>query len=104
MLALRASTHLVEVENQIQLADIAKELIEHLHEEVYRFQIRELIVVCVYTCTEEQSSIAAVYDFRGTAELDEVGLVFLVARCDKAVDLALELDLLVIIVGAVPFG
>jgi hypothetical protein len=30
--------------------------------------------------------------------------VFLIARRDKAVDLTLELDLLVVVVGAVPFG
>jgi hypothetical protein len=30
--------------------------------------------------------------------------VFLVAWRDKAVDLTLELDLLVVVVGAVPFG
>jgi hypothetical protein len=30
--------------------------------------------------------------------------VFLVARRDEAVDLTLELDLLVVVVGAVPFG
>jgi hypothetical protein len=30
--------------------------------------------------------------------------MFLVAWRDKAVDLALELDLLVVVVGAVPFG
>jgi hypothetical protein len=30
--------------------------------------------------------------------------MFLIARGDKAVDLTLELDLLVVVVGAVPFG
>jgi hypothetical protein len=30
--------------------------------------------------------------------------MFLVARGDKAVDFTLELDLLVVVVGAVPFG
>ena len=32
-------SYLVEVEDQIQLADIAEELIQYLDEEVYSFQI-----------------------------------------------------------------
>lgn len=96
--------YLVKVEHQVQLTHIAKELIQHFHKEMYRFQVRELVVVGVYARAEEQSGIAAVDHFRGAAELDEVGLVFLVARRDEAVDLTLELDLLVVVVGAVPFG
>jgi hypothetical protein len=98
------AAYLIKVEHQVQLAHIAKELIQHFHKEMYRFQVCELIVVGVYARAEEQSGIAAVDDFRGAAELDEVGLVFLVARRDEAVDLTLELDLLVVVVGAVPFG
>lgn len=71
---------------------------------MYGFQVCELIVVGVYARAEEQAGIAAVDHFRSAAELDEVGLVFLVARCDEAVDLTLKLDLLVVVVGAVPFG
>ena len=97
-------THLVEVEYQIQLANIAKELIQYFHEEMYRFKVRKFVVVCIYACAEEESSIPAVDDLRSTTEFDEVGLVFLIARRDKAVDLTLELDLLVVVVGAVPFG
>ena len=98
------AAYLVKVEHQVQFTDIAKELIQHFHKEMYRFQVCELVVVRVYTRAEEQPSIAAVDDFRGAAELDEVGLVLLVARRDEAVDLTLELDLLVVVVGAVPFG
>lgn len=98
------AAYLVEIEHQVQLTHVAKELIQYFYKEMYCFQVRELIVVGIYARAEEQSGIAAVDDFRGAAELDEVGLVFLVARCDKAVDLALQLDLLVVVVGAVPFG
>ena len=98
------AAYLIKVEYQVQFTHVAKELIQHLHEEMYRLQVCELVVVGVYARAEEQSSIAAVNDFRGAAELDEVGLVFLVARRDEAVDLTLELDLLVVVVGAVPFG
>ena len=98
------AAYLVKVEHQVQFTHIAKELIQHLYKEMYRFQVRELVVIGVYARAEEQSGIAAVNHFRGAAELDEVGLVFLVARRDEAVDLTLELDLLVVVVGAVPFG
>lgn len=96
--------HLIEVEHQIQLTHIPKELIQHFHKEMNRLKVRKLVVVGVYARAEEQASVAAVDHLRGAAEFDEVGLVFLVARCDEAVDLALELDLLVVVVGAVPFG
>ena len=71
---------------------------------MYRLKIRKFVVVRIYACAEEEASIPAVDDLRGAAEFDEVGLMFLVAWRDKAVNLALELDLLVVVVGAVPFG
>jgi hypothetical protein len=55
-------THLVEVEDQIQLADIAEELIQHFHEEVNRLKIREFVVVRIYARAEEEPSIPAVDD------------------------------------------
>ena len=103
MYAPRAA-YLVKVEHQVQFTHIAKELIQHFYKEVYRFQVCELVIVGVYARAKEQSGIAAVDDFRCAAELDEVGLVFLIAWSDEAVDLTLELDLLVVVVGAVPFG
>jgi hypothetical protein len=54
---------------------------------MYRLQIRQLVVVCVDAGAEEEAGIAAVHDLGHVAELDEVGLVFLVARGDQAVDL-----------------
>ena len=98
------AAYLIKVEYQVQFTHVAKELIQHFHKEMYRFQVCELVVVGVYARAEEQSGIAAVDHFRSAAELDKVGLVFLVARRDEAVDLTLELDLLVVVVGAVPFG
>jgi hypothetical protein len=71
---------------------------------MYRFKVRKFVVVCIYACAEEESSIPTIDDLRGAAEFDKVGLVFLITRSDKAVDLTLELDLLVVVVRAVPFG
>jgi hypothetical protein len=94
---------LVKVEDEVQLADVAEEGVEHLDEEVDGLEERELVVVCVDAGAEEEAGVAAVDDLV-VAELDEVGLVLLVARGDEAVDFALELDLLVVAVGGVPFG
>jgi hypothetical protein len=95
--------HLVKVEDEVELADVAEEGVEHLDEEVDGLEEGELIVVCVDAGAEEEARVAAVDDFV-VAELDEVGLVLLVARGDEAVDLALELDLFVVAVGGVPLG
>lgn len=46
-------TYLIEVEHQIQLTHIPKELIQHFNEEMYRFQIRQLIIIRVYARAEE---------------------------------------------------
>lgn len=67
------------------------------------FEVGELVVVGVNAGAEEEAGVATVDDLV-VAELDEVGLVFLVARRDQAVHLALELDLLVVAVGRVPLG
>lgn len=97
------TTHLVKVEHQVQLTHIAKELIQHLHKEMYSLQVCQRVVISVDAGTEEQTSISTVDDLLRAAELDEVGLVFLVAGCYEAVDFALELYLIFVGVGAVPF-
>ena len=94
---------LVEIEYQIQLAHIAEKLIQDFDEKVDGFQVGELVVVGVDAGAEEEAGVAAVDDFAAAPELDEVGLVFLVARGDEPVDLAFELDFRVVGVGGVPF-
>lgn len=94
---------LVEVEDEVELADVAEEGVENLDEEVDGLEVGELVVVCVDAGAEEEAGVAAVDDLV-VAELDEVGLVLLVAGGDEAVHLALELDLLVVAEGGVPLG
>jgi len=53
---------------------------------MYRLQIRKLVIVRVDACTEEEACVAAVDDLV-VAELDEIGLVLLVAGRYEAVDL-----------------
>lgn len=95
--------HLVKVEDEVELADVSEEGVEDLDEEVDGLEEGELVVVCVDAGAEEEAGVAAVDDLV-VAELDEVGLVLLVAGGDEAVDLAFELDLFVVAVGGVPFG
>lgn len=66
-------------------------------------EVSELVVVCVDAGAEEEAGVAAV-DNLVVAEFDKVGLVLLVAGGDEAVNFALELDLLVVAIGGVPFG
>lgn len=95
--------NLVKVEDEIQLADIAKESIEDLNEEVNCLEVGKFVVVGVDTSAEKEPGVSAVDDFV-VAELDKVGLILLVARRNETVDLALELNLFVVTEGGVPFG
>ena len=40
--------NLVEVENEVELADVVEVVVEHLHEEVDRLERRELVVIHVH--------------------------------------------------------
>ena len=71
--------HLVKVEYQVKLAHVAKEAVQHLDEEMDGLEVGELVVVGVDAGAEEQAGVAPVDDLV-VAELDEVGLVLLVAR------------------------
>ena len=51
-----------------------------------RLQIRQFVIVGVNTDAEEEAGVAAIDDFEG-AKFDEVGLVFLIAGGDEAVNL-----------------
>lgn len=50
------------------------------------FKVGELVVIGVNACAKEESCIAPI-DNLVVAELDKVGLVFLVAGCYKTMDL-----------------
>lgn len=94
--------HLVKVEDQVQFTHISKEGIQHLDEEVDSFQEGQLVIVGIDASAEEETGVSSI-DNLVVAKLDKVGLVFLVPRGDEAVDFALELDLLLVAVGSVPF-
>lgn len=67
------------------------------------FKVSQLVIIGINASAEEEPGIASIDDLAAAAELDEVGLVFLVSGRDEAVDFAFELDLLIVAVGVVPF-
>ena len=77
---------LVEVEDEVELAHVAEEGVEHLDEEVDRLEERQLVVVGVDARAEEEPRVPPVHDLV-VPELDKVGLVLLVPRRDEPVDL-----------------
>ena len=93
----KATTDLVEVEHQVQLAHVSEEGIQNFDEEVNGLQKCKLIVVGVDAGAEEQACVPPVDDLGRVPELDKVGLVFLVARRNQAMDLAFQLDLVLIL-------
>ena len=50
----------MEIENEIELADVAEILVEHFDEVMDDFQDVELVVCDVYTATEVETGIALV--------------------------------------------
>jgi len=93
---------LVKVENKIKLADVSEKGIEDLDKEVNGLEVGELVIVCVDAGAEEKTCVAAVNNLV-VSELDKVGLVFLIAGCDEAMDFAFKLDLLLVAKRGVPF-
>ena len=77
-----SETYLIKIKHQIQFTNIPKKLIQHLNEEMYSLQIRELRIVRVDADAEEEPRVPPVDDLGRLSELDEVGLVFLVAGRD----------------------
>jgi hypothetical protein len=81
---------LVEIEHQVQFTDVAEKGIKHLDKEVNGLEVGELVVVCVDTRAEKEPRVPAV-DNLVVAELDEIGLVLLIARRNEAVDLVTKM-------------
>lgn len=79
---------LVEVEDEVELAHVAEEGVQHLDEEVDRLQVRQLVVVGVDARAEEKPRVPPVHDLV-VPELHEVRLVLLVSGRYEAVDLFL---------------
>lgn len=95
--------YFVEVEDEVQLADIAEEGIEDLDKEVDGLEVCKFVVVGVDADAEEEACVSSVDDFV-VSELDKVGLVLLVAGGDESVDFAFELDLFFVREGRIPLG
>lgn len=57
--------NLVKIKDEVQLAHVPEELIQHLYEEVDRLQVRQLVVVRVDANAEEQPRVPPVDDLCG---------------------------------------
>lgn len=55
-----ASTYLIEIEHEIQLAHIPEELVKYLDEEMDRLQVGQFIVIGVHADAKKQSRISPV--------------------------------------------
>lgn len=53
--------HLVEVEDQVELAHAPEVLVQHLHEQVYELKHRKFVVFLVHAEREEEPRVASVY-------------------------------------------
>jgi hypothetical protein len=58
----------VKVEYQVQLADVAKELIEDLHKEMDGLEVCELVIVGIDTYTKKQARVSSV-DYLGRGQV-----------------------------------
>lgn len=88
-------THLVKVEDNVELADVRELLIQELDEQVDRLEAQELVRRDVDAEDEEESGVAAVDDLV-RPELDKVGVLG-VATDDEAMDLGLEARFVLVI-------
>lgn len=99
---IQNSIHFVKVEHEVQLTYIVKEGVKDLDKQMDGFQICEFVVVGVHAYTKEETSVTSIH-YLVIPKLYEVGLVFLVTRSNQSVNLSSKSDLLVVIVGNVPF-
>lgn len=65
---------LVKVEDEVQLANIAKKLIENLDEKVNGLEVGKLVVIGVDANTEEQTRVPAIDNLCGGQVLPHEGL------------------------------
>ena len=56
----RQAAHLVEVEHKIELAHVAKELVEQLDKEMDRLEVEQLVVAHIDAQGEEEAGVPAV--------------------------------------------
>jgi len=92
----------VEIENQVQFADIVEILVEHFHKVVDSLEIHEVVVADVDADAKVESGVSPINDLE-IAKLDEVG-VFGVSDGDAGVDFFDQLLLFVVVEIHVPFG
>lgn len=94
--------HLVEVEDEVQLAHVLKEAVQALDKQVDGLKVRKLVVRRVTANGKVETRIAAV-DNLVVAELHKVRELGITRR-DDAVHFRAQLLLLLLVIVHIPFG
>lgn len=114
--------HFVKVKDEIQLAHVAKEAVQHLDEQVDRLEVGQLIVVGIDADAEKETSISPIDDLvvavlqsgrqrivgwtrsqwlsrcpPSPTHLDKVALILLIPRGYKSMHLSLQPHLLIVV-------
>lgn len=55
---------------------------------MYSLQVRQFVIVRIDASTEEETGVSTVHDLGHVAELDKIGLVFLVSRRNETMHLS----------------
>ena len=86
------TVNLVEVEDNIQLANVGKVGIQEFYKQVDGFQVGEFVLLNVHGDGKEQTRISSIYEFVAIV-FDKV-CVFFVAGCHQSVNLGFNAGLL----------
>jgi hypothetical protein len=83
--------HLVEIKDNVQFTHIGKEGIQQFHKQMYRLQVRKLIVGQIHGNRKKQTRVPPVNEFVGIV-LNEIGVLFIPGR-DEAVHFGFDAGL-----------
>jgi hypothetical protein len=59
-----SDTHLVEVENNVELADVAKILVQQLDEQVNGLHQKKLVIIYIHSKYEKDTGISPINNFK----------------------------------------
>lgn len=96
------TVNLIEVEHQIQFANIVEVFVQHFYKVVYRLEISQVVVAHVHADAEVEAGVAPVDDLE-VSELHEIRVLG-VPDSHHGVDLFDQFLLLVIVEVHVPLG
>jgi len=96
------TVHLVEVEDEVELADVVEVFVENLDEVVNGFEVEEVVIGDVHADAEVETSVSPVDDFE-IPKLHKV-CMFGITHCDYGMNLLDKFLLLLVLKVYVPLG